>query len=301
MGTGLPGSPTGRLCPLRRLTVSALLLVNLMSSPLPTPAALPITDAAASDWSAWRDARAKALLREDGWLALVGLHWLSEGDNRVDGLLGTWVLRQGTVRLEGNPADGWTLDGQPVPSRELTTDLRGAADRLKHGTNQLQVIERGGKLALRVWDAASSARASFKGIDTFPYQARWRIVAAFEPFATPKEVETPSMVNLPQKELVPGRVRFELDGKGYTLEPTREKGSAKLSFVFRDRTAPEETYGAGRFLSADAPVDGMVVLDFNRAYNPPCAFTPHATCPLPRPENVLAVRIEAGEKRVDGH
>lgn len=272
-----------------------------MSSPSPTSVVPPSTLDAIADWSAWREARARALLREDGWLALVGLHWLSEGDNRVDGLPGTWVLRQGTVRLEGNPADGWTLDGQSIASRELTTDIRGAADRLKHGTRQLQVIDRGGKLALRVWDAANPARASFKGIDSFPYQARWRLVASFEPFATPKEVETPSMVNIPQVELVPGRVHFEIDGVGYTLEPTREKGGAKLSFVFRDRTAPEETYGAGRFLSADAPVGGRLVLDFNRAYNPPCAFTPHATCPLPRPENNLAVRIEAGEKRVDGH
>jgi hypothetical protein len=267
---------------------------------MPSSAAVPTLDASA-EWSAWREARAQALLREDGWLALVGLHWLSEGENRVEELPGVWVLHQGKVRLEGNPPDGWLLDGQPSTSRELTTDHRGAADRLKHGTRQLQVIERGGKLALRVWDSASPARTSFRGIDTFPYQARFRIAATFESFATPKEVETPSMVNIPQKELVPGRVHFELDGKAYTLEPTSEKGGAKLSFVFRDRTAPAETYGAGRFLSADAPVDGKLVLDFNRAYNPPCAFTPHATCPMPRPENILAVRIEAGEKRVDGH
>jgi uncharacterized protein (DUF1684 family) len=96
-------------------------------------------------------------------------------------------------------------------------------------------------------------------------------------------------------------VHFVVDGKPCSLEPTQEKPGAELAFVFKDLTSRTDTYGAGRFLSAEAPREGKVVLDFNRAYNPPCAFTEYATCPLPRPENLLSVRIEAGEKRPAGH
>jgi uncharacterized protein (DUF1684 family) len=271
---------------------------------LAAPLVLAMTASAAestppeADWQRWREQRALALQREDGWLALVGLHWLEEGENRFQGLPGRWMLRAGQVRLLAAPADGWTLAGVPVTDRELGT---GVADRLRSGTLQLQVILRAGKAALRVWDSASPGRAALKGpVPAFPYAPRYRVEATFEPYQPPREVETPSVVNLPQRERVPGRVRFTLDGRPHTLEPVQAQDGDELFFVFKDQTARAETYGAGRFLSAAAPRDGKVVLDFNRAINPPCAFTPHATCPLPRPENVLAVRIEAGEKRSHG-
>ena len=280
---------------------AALTLVTLMST-IPTargaePGASGAQPSPEAEWKTWREKRLASLRREDGWLALVALDWLSEGENRFAGLPGRFVLAGGKVRLEATAGDGWTLKGGPVTSRELLTDTAEEPDRLKNGTRQLQVIERSGKLALRVWDAASPVRTGFQGVELFPYDPDFRVEATFEPFAAPKEVETPSVLGTPQKELSPGRVRFKLAGQEVTLEPTQEKPGEQLFFVFKDSTWRKETYGAGRFLYTAAPKDGKVVLDFNRAYNPPCAFTPFATCPLPRKENVLPVRVEAGEKR----
>jgi len=245
-----------------RACLAALLAFALVTA-MPASAAPPATPEA--EWQAWRERRLKNLQKEDGWLALVGLHWLSEGENRVEGLPGRWVRAGAQVRLEAAAADGWMLQGAPVTSRALASDAAEAPDRLRRGTVQAQVIERSGQLALRVWDAASPARAGFTGLTLYPYDARFRVVATFEPYDPPKEVETPSVVNLPQKELVPGRVRFTLEGKAYTLEPVREKGEEDLFFVFKDLTARTETYGAGRFLYASPPKDGKVLLDFNRA------------------------------------
>ncbi|MFO0583394.1 MAG: DUF1684 domain-containing protein [Anaeromyxobacter sp.] len=305
---------------MRNPALAALTLVITMSDPTsaraagpaPTAPAKPQQPAAAAApaspadaWKAWRERRETNLKREDGWLALVALDWLDPGENKVANLPGKFVVEGAPgawkVRLEAAAADGWTLDGAPVTSRVLATDAAEKPDRLRRGTVQLQVIERGPKVALRVWDSASPVRASFHGVDTFPYDPRWRLEGTWEPFPVPKEVETPSVVGIPSKEKVPGRVRFTIDGKAYTLEPTQEEPGGDLFFVFRDQTSRKETYGAGRFLYAPLPKEGKVVLDFNRAYNPPCAFTPHATCPLPRPENVLAVRIEAGERRFRDH
>jgi uncharacterized protein (DUF1684 family) len=282
---------------MRLRALAAAALVTIMSVPPPALAADPAPTSPEAQWSAWREKRARGLQREDGWLALVGLHWLTEGENRIAGLPGTWVLQGGKVRLAA--AEGWTLDGAPAAARDLATDQAEKPDRLRNGTRQLAVIQRGPRFALRVWDAASPVRTAFKGLDTYPYDRRWRLEARWEPFATPKKVETPSVVGIPEPEQVPGRATFQIDGKTYSLEPTQEQPGEPLFFVFRDQTARTETYGAGRFLYTDPPKDGKVVLDFNRAYNPPCAFTPYATCPLPRPENVLAVRIDAGEKRFE--
>jgi len=253
-----------------------------------------------ADWTSWRVRRAELLRAPDGWLALVGLHWLSPGENRIPGLPGTFTLDGGKVRLDAPAAAGYVLAGKPLTSAVLATDATHAADRVTVGSRTLMVIDRGGKLAVRVWDAESPARKGFHGIDAFPPDPRWRVVGRWEPYPQPRQVEVPSVVGIPSIEKAPGRVHFELAGRALALEPTVEEDGT-LFFVFRDATAGEETYGAGRFLSADPARDGKVVLDFNRARNPPCAFTPFATCPLPLPQNVLPVRIEAGEKKWGDH
>jgi len=269
-----------------------LLAMPATSSPAPTADGL---DA----WKRWRASREARLRDPEGWLALAGLHWLSPGENRVEGLPGAFVLRGGRVALRAAPGDGWTLDGTPVTERVLASDAAERPDRLRLGERVVQVIERGGELALRVWDASSPALRSFHGIEAFPYDPGWRIEARWEAYPSPREVEQPSAAGPPQKALAPGRAHFALGGRAFTLEPIDEGG--ELLFVFKDATAPRETYGAGRFLVASAPEGGQVVLDFNRAYNPPCAFTPYATCPLPESQNVLPVRIEAGEKKYREH
>ena len=257
--------------------------------PAPSPAAFE------AEWQAWREKRLAGLRRPQGWLALIGLHWLKEGENRVAGLPGLFTLAGGRVTLTATAGDGWTLGGAPVTTRELASDREGRPDRIEVGSRTAQVIERGGRLALRVWDAESPARQAFTGIEAFRPDPRWRVVARWEAYPAPRTVEVPSVVGIPSREQAPGRAWFTVEGKEVSLEPTLD--GDELFFVFKDRTAPRETYGAGRFLSAATPRDGTVVLDFNRAYNPPCAFTPWATCPLPLPQNVLPVRIEAGEKK----
>jgi uncharacterized protein len=254
----------------------------------------PGADGFAAEWKAWHDARVERLRQPVGWLSLSGLHWLAPGPNRVEGLPGTFTLAGGVVTLDAAASDGWTADGAEVTSRQLASDAGGKRDRIANGARTVQLIDRAGKLALRVWDASNPACAAFAGIDTYPLAQRWRIEARWEPYAAPREVMVPSIVGLPTRELAPGRAHFTIDGQEHTLEPVLEDG--ELFFVFKDKTAPAETYGGGRFLMAAQPVDGKVVLDFNRAFNPPCVFTPYATCPLPLPQNVLPVRVEAGEK-----
>jgi hypothetical protein len=259
----------------------------------------PADPAFATEWKTWHDRREERLRAPDGWLALVGLHWLKEGENRVEGLPGVFAVSQGAVTLRAAPSDGYRLGSEPVTERALASDAAPNPDRLALGTRQVQVIDRSGRLALRVWDAASPVLTGFRGIDVFPPDPRWRVEARWEPYPAPKEVSVPSVTGTPTVEKAPGRAHFTVDGRELALEPMQDGDT--LFFVFKDQTAKEDTYGAGRFLYASAPKDGKVVLDFNRAYNPPCAFTPHATCPLPRPENVLPVRIEAGEKRFEEH
>lgn len=286
--------------PPRVTTTSLLITASLTLAAGVALAGPPAADPAfQAEWQAWHEKRLASLRKPQGWLALAGLHWLKPGPNAVPGLPGTFTLDGRIVTLSTRAADGWTAGGAPVTSsRTLASDASGEPDRLQVGARAAMVIERSGKLAVRVWDAESPVRKGFKGIDAFPPDPRWRITARWEPYAAPKPVEVPSVTGDVTVEEAPGRAVFTLDGAEYALEPTQD-GDA-LFFVFKDRTAPRETYGAGRFLVAEGPKDGRVVLDFNRAYNPPCAFTPFATCPLPTPQNVLPVRIEAGERKWGG-
>jgi uncharacterized protein (DUF1684 family) len=260
--------------------------------------AAPVEDFAA-EWRSWQARRITTLKKPYGWLALTGLHWLRPGANRIPGLPGAFEVKDGEVTLVAAPEDGYWLGGKPVARRLLASDATDTPDRLTVGTKAAMVISRSGRVALRVWDSESPVRKGFKGIDTFPPDPRWRITARWEAYPQPRPVEVPSVIGTPTHELAPGRAWFKVDGKEVSLEPTLDGDS--LFFVFKDRTAPRETYGGGRFLDAPPPRQGTVVLDFNRAYNPPCVFTSFATCPLPLPENVLPVRIEAGEKNWGAH
>ncbi|MEI6226537.1 MAG: DUF1684 domain-containing protein [Deltaproteobacteria bacterium] len=236
--------------------------------------------AARAEWEAWRRERVARLTGERGWLSVVALHWLAPGVNRPEGLPGSFTLGDGRVELDASPGDAYALDGAPVERRVLVSDVSSKPDLLSLGASRhVQLLERGGRHALRVWDADAPARRDFPGIETFPFDPAWIVEARWEPF--------------------PGRAAFAVGGRALSLEPTQD--GDRLAFVFRDATAGTETYGAGRFLSAGAPREGRVVLDFNRAFNPPCAFTPFATCPLPRPENVLPVPVTAGERFDGGH
>ena len=301
---------------MRRLLPVLLVAVVSLACRRP-PAADPAWAAEIAAKRAHREAR---LTSEGGWLTLIGLHWLAPGENPVgsDPALPvaldvpgvppkacSFDLRpDGSVVLRAEAGAPVTVNGAPPTDAPLATDRSGKPDVVAVGRVGITVLDRGGKLALRVRDPESPRRKEFRGIEYFPLDPSLRVEATFERYDAPREVEVPSAQGPAQKSLVPGVVRFAIAGKERTLEPTVDSPTDDtLFFVFGDATSGEETYGAGRFLSAAVPKAGdpKVVLDFNLAQNPPCAFTPYATCPLVRPNNVLPDRIEAGEKVPAGH
>jgi len=257
---------------------------------------------------AWRARRYAALRRDAGWLTLVGLDWLRPGVNRIgsapDGevvlpsgpaVAGSLTVSDDGVRADGT-ADGLSLNGEPVTGLKLVSDEDGQPSMLELGALRLCMIERGGRPAVRTWDTAARARRDFEGIDHWPVRAEWRVDARFEP--TPgRAVRVPDVLGIDEEEESPGDVAFEVDGVTHRLQGLQGGDAGELWLVFGDATNGAETYGGGRFLYTDAPdADGRLVVDFNRAYNPPCVFSPYATCPLPWPANRLPIRIEAGER-----
>jgi uncharacterized protein (DUF1684 family) len=279
--------------------------------------AAPASDDVASATHAWEEGRLKRLQADDGWLTLVGLGWLKEGvnsagtDGKADVVFPEGAPRQvGTFTRTGakvsfQPAAGVsvTRGGLPITGGPVQSDEegRGKPDILQVGRFRFQLIDRGNRIGVRIKDPEARARREFKGIPSYPPSARWRIVARWDPKNPPAEIAVPNVLGEIERSPSPGVAVFTIDGKEYRLTPVLEEGSPDLFFVFGDETNRSETYGAGRFLYADPAKDGTVVLDFNRAYNPPCAFSAFATCPLPPKGNRLALRVEAGEKRVPGH
>ena len=263
-----------------------------------------------------RKDREARLRGERGWLSLVGLSWLEDGANRLgsdpraDIVLpagapahaGTVTVRDGRVSVELASGVSGAIDGKPVTRAELRPDDPGPPDVLMLGTMSLQVIKRAGKLGVRLKDSASPARRAFTGLRFFPIRPAYRVQARFVPHARPVSITVPSAVGPAQTMESPGAAVFTLDGHELRLDPVLESpADTELFFVFRDQTSGRETYGGGRFLYTPLPRDGRVELDFNKAFSPPCAFTPYATCPLPPPQNRLPVRIEAGELAPQAH
>ncbi len=254
---------------------------------------------------AWREGRYAALLADMSWLTLAGLAWLKPGLNVVgaaEGVdvrlpggpprVGTIMLAHGLARADGD----FALAGRPADGMELASDAGGEPTLLEVDRLRMCLIERGGRLAVRTWDLDSSARAAFAGIDHWPVEPRWRLDGHFEP--TPdRSLTVPDVLGFDEEQESPGDVVFEVDGTQHRLQALRGGTSGKLWLVFADATNGVETYGGGRFLYTDVPdADGRIEVDFNRAYNPPCVFSPYATCPLPWPANRLPMRIEAGER-----
>ena len=264
------------------------------------------------DVHAYRKARLARLTGERGWLTLIGKVWLGEGrhtlgtdvrsdivlpDGRAPARLGTITVASGNVRLDVEGEAEVFARGQWVRSLELRSDAVDAPDDVTLGSLTLQLLQRGDAFALRIRDAESRARRAFPGIPTYAIDPAWRIVASLEPFAAAKEMAIEDGDGRLQSYRCPGVAHFEKDGQRASLLPLVENRDERLFVLFADLTSRDETYGAGRFLYAPPPQEGRVLLDFNKAFNPPCAFTPYAVCPLPPPENKLQLRIEAGEKR----
>ncbi len=272
----------------------------------------------ADEIAAWRAEREAKLRADDGWLTVAGLFWLKEGPNRVGSASDNDVvlpapapahalsieLRDGVARyaLEMG-VSGATVAGQPAPAAgELRADSAGEPTLLSFGAVSLHVIQRGERFGVRVRDKDAAARRDFKGRAWYALDPRWRIVARFEPHARPTHVRVPNVLGQVSEMPSPGTAVFTLDGREVRLTPVLESDDAEeLFFIFKDGSSGRETYPAGRFLYTSLPKGGLVTLDFNRAVNPPCAFTPYATCPLPPESNRLTSAIPAGERLSGPH
>lgn len=285
------------------------------------PASAPASaeDAWRQSLLAWRAQREHELDAPDGWLTLVGLDWLKPGVNSVGAAADCQVhLRAqapdhiGLLTVSGKnvqllaPAGGFpaglTLDGAPPREGPLVVDGDKPSTIGWKGLS-LVVLERGGRFVLRSKDADSPTRTGFNGLHWYAPDPRYRIAARWIPFTPPKVEKIPTVIGTTLDLPAPGIAEFALDGKTLRLEPVIESGEKdQLFFILRDQTSQTTTYGAGRFLHTGLPDGGLdrpgtIVLDFNLLYNPPCAYTPYATCPLPPEQNRLPVEIPAGEQR----
>ena len=262
--------------------------------------------AAVQAWWADRDARVR---RPDGWLTLVGLCWLTPGENHVGAHPSSHVLLQaheipprvGSMWLEDGGVRFVPNEGVDLPETVLEDDRGGAPTMLELGTLRFNVIRRGERIGVRVRDTSAPALARFAGLDHYAIDPSWRVQARLEPAEADAVIEIVDITGQASQEPMPGRVAFERDGATWRIAALPGDDDGSLWLIFGDATNGAETYGGGRFLYTEPLVaDGSVVVDFNLAYNPPCVFSPFATCPLPPAENRLALRIEAGERTYSG-
>ena len=261
----------------------------------------------------YRERRARRITGPEGWLTVVGLSWLEEGENTVGsdpssavvlpagkapGMIGTLEVHLGSVRFRSSPEADVRHDHERVETIEMRDDLPGPPTVLSLGPVSFFVISRYGRLAVRVRDTEAPARRAFRGFEYYPPDPRWRIEARFEPHDHPLTYRVPTVLGIDEDYLGPGVLWLELEGSTFRIDPFLEQGEEDLFIVFGDLTNGEETYQGGRYLYAPpADESGRVIVDFNLCFNPPCVLTPHATCAVPLPQNRLPVRVEAGEKR----
>lgn len=258
----------------------------------------------------WREERAERLrINERSWLVLAGLFWLKEGDNSFgsdptcDFVLsdaapakaGVFHFKGGQVTVTVAPGIEMTCNSGEVPTRALLDDQQENPDFLRMGRFILVMIRRGTSTLIRVWDVDHPARAEFSGLNFYPYKPEYRIVAKYEGYAPFKIVRQKDIIGETYDNKMLGQVVFTWGGKEYRLDA--EDAGDGLFIAFRDVTNAKTTYAGGRYLLTDKPENGQVVVDFNRAYNMPCAYTMFATCGLPPAENRLPISIEAGEQK----
>ena len=266
----------------------------------------------------WRRARLARLTAPNSWLSLVGRFPLKQGRSsagsaescdvvlpreKVPDLAGTFEVEGTVVRF--TPAAGLALSLQtngaaqelaPGVAVTLKSDHSGSPDKIALGSLTMEVMERSSGVYVRARDPDNPTRRDFPGIEHYPVDPKWRVVAHLEHYRPPKTVDLAYESGSAERYSSPGAAVFEIDGVSQRVDPVLDGNGKRLYLVFWDETAGDTTYGAGRFLYAPLPVADRVLLDFNQAFSPPCAFTPYALCPLAPPQNRLPLRVEAGEK-----
>jgi hypothetical protein len=294
-----------------RFVFGSVLLVSLVGCAGRSAEQVAAHRAEIEEWRAGREARLRA---PDGWLTLVGLYWLEPGDNSIGRdsasrvvlaspecppRAGRIVVREGKARLAVEGDAPIRHAGAPVRSLDLVSDRQGEATILELGSLRFHLIERNGRLAVRVRDLESPALRSFTGMDEYEIDPAWRFEARFDPYDPPRLVEVPTITGDTLHEECSGALVFRHRGRDYRLDVLEE--GDELFVIFGDQTNGTETYGGGRYIYTARPgADGHVVLDFNKAYNPPCVFTPYATCPFPPAQNRLRLAVTAGERAFEG-
>ncbi len=261
----------------------------------------------------FREQREASLKQPTGWLSVAGLFWLHDGamalgsDPQSDIVLpasapkraGTLRMRAGVVTFEPWKGVAATVSGKPATGAALKPDTDEHPDVIQIGTLALTIIKRGDHTGVRLRDPDAATRREFTGCKWFPVSAAWRVKAKWVAYPEPKKIKITNILGMTSDEPSPGYAEFTMNGKTLRLEPVGD--NTGFEFMFKDATSGSTTYAPGRFLDTDPPKDGIVVLDFNQAYNPPCAFTAFATCPLPPKQNALPVAVDAGEKNYGKH
>jgi uncharacterized protein len=301
----------------RKKMKSAIITMLLLAATLSARAqSKPVDPAYQQDFDKW-----KADLVEDlkeNWLPLAGLFWLKPGANTfgtdsksslvlpehsAPASAGTFALEGSEITVNFSPGVAATVDGKAADKAKLQPDTSGKPSVIELGKLRMHVIQRGQRIGIRVKDLDSPAVKNYRGPIFYPLQPDFKITASWEPSDGKKMVDVPNVLGDVTPTPVAGVARFKINGQEVQLSALGGDPKDGLFFIFKDQTSKTETYPPGRFLQTDAVVNNTLVIDFNRAYNPPCAVTPYATCPLPPKENQLAVAIAAGEKydRKNGH
>lgn len=310
-----------------RAALATCALLGLLGAPSLLSAASPpatatttgsqlTTEAEHAAISAWRTRRDDSLTSDTGWLTLAGLLWLKPGNNSfgrgasnalvldntaLADAAGSFVLSGDNVRFVAHVGGGVTHDGQPVTALDLVSDAHGEPTVLASGALRFFIIERSGHVGVRVRDLNNPHRLNFQGLTYFPVSSAWVFNARFEPYQPVHHIKITNILGMEEDDESPGAVVFTKDGRQWRLDTVLEDpGERQLFIMFADATSGHETYGAGRFLYIPLPANGTVVLDFNKAFNPPCALNDFATCPLPPFQNRLKLKVEAGEKTYAG-
>ena len=261
-------------------------------------------------WKTWQAERRESVAGTNGWTTIVGLNWLAEGRHAVgpnadaavrvptSGHLGELLRTGPDVWFHPAAGSDVTVDGRPLTTAtRLVSDQPGPATKLRSGNVELWLLQRGERLGIRVRDRAASARRQFRGLTYFPWQPSWRLEARFEAHPAGQTLPISDVTGATRPEPNPGTVVFIHEAREYRLEALADAETHDLFILFRDATNGSTTYTPGRFLHAPYPdAAGRIVLDFNRAYNPPCAFTDFATCPRPPAGNQLPFPVNAGER-----
>lgn len=265
----------------------------------------------------WHSNRIQNLKKESGWLNLIGLFWLKPGPNlfgsdpscrvvlpasKAAPICGTLFLQNGQVYIDVNEDIPVLSDGKRVRRMRAWTDSDSATSHFELGSLRWFIIKRDDRYGVRLRDLESPAVTDFKGVERFPVDVRWRLEARWEAYDPPRTVLVPTILGTTDTSESPGALVFDVDGDTYRLEPIGRSTDESLFVIFGDRTNGRETYGGGRYLYVSQPDSaGRVIVDFNKAYNPPCVFTEFATCPFPPAQNKLQIAITAGEKMYGTH